>query len=237
MSEHLQRNQTMRVRLVNPYPKYKPSGVDWLGEIPAHWEVKPLKFSVRMNPEVLPETTDPNYQFEYIDIGSVNSVGQLGDVTEMAFENAPSRARRLVAPGDTILSTVRTYLKAVALVEASEGDRVVSTGFAVLRPAKGIEPRFLWKLVQSEHFIQSTVAHSEGVGYPAISPSTLGRLSLCLPPKEEQLVIANFLDRETAKIDTLMAKIREGTERLKEYRTALISAAVTGKIDVRGDGQ
>jgi restriction endonuclease S subunit len=58
---------------------------------------------------------------------------------------------------------------------------------------------------------------------------------VCAPPTDEQRAIAAFLDRETAKIDALVAKISEGIEKLKEYRTALISAAVTGKIDVRNE--
>lgn len=66
-----------------------------------------------------------------------------------------------------------------------------------------------------------------------LNPTIVGRMFVPVPPITEQRAIAAFLDRETAKLDALIAKIREGIERLKEYRTALISAAVTGKIDVR----
>ena len=57
-----------------PYPVYKPSGVEWLGEIPAHWEVKRLKYLATVNDETLPENTDPNKEITYVDIGNVDSV-------------------------------------------------------------------------------------------------------------------------------------------------------------------
>ena len=218
-----------------PYPAYKDSGVEWLGKIPAHWEVKRLNNVTQINPEVLPETADPDYVLQYIDITNVNEQGVIIDVQEMKIEEAPSRARRIVRHGDTIISTVRTYLKAIAFINNPPDNLIVSTGFSVLRAMGMVNPVFLWRFVQSQHFVDSVVSHSEGVSYPAINPSRLAWLPILLPPIEEQRTIANFLKRETAKIDALITKIREGIGKLKEYRTALISAAVTGKIDVRKD--
>jgi restriction endonuclease S subunit len=78
------------------------------------------------------------------------------------------------------------------------------------------------------------VSNSVGVAYPAINPSELAALPVWAPPTaEEQEAIVEYLEKEISKIDGLIAKIREAIDRLKEYRTALISAAVTGKIDVR----
>ncbi|NUO10407.1 MAG: restriction endonuclease subunit S [Candidatus Brocadia sp.] len=74
---------------------------------------------------------------------------------------------------------------------------------------------------------------SKGVSYPAINPKNLVLLFICLPPLFEQRIIADFLDRETAKIDKLIEKIERQIELLKEYRQSLITSAVTGKIDVR----
>jgi len=222
---------------LDPTAPMKDSGVEWLGRIPAHWEVKPLKFSVTMNPDVLDEATRPDYEMLYVDVGNVDSTGTIQNAESLRFENAPTRARRKIRAGDTILSTVRTYLKAIAFVPDPPDNLIVSTGFAVLRPGRNVAPKFLWRLVQSQQFVDAVVSYSEGVGYPAINPSRLGRLVAWLPPLPEQRAIAAFLDRETAKIDALIAKVREAIERLKEYRTALISAAVTGKIDVRELGR
>ena len=210
-----------------PYPAYKNSGIEWLGKIPTHWTMKPLKYATVLNPEVLTEDTSPNYFMHYVDIGNVDSNGRIQAMQGMHYENAPSRARRIVRDGDTIISTVRTYLRAIAFIEKASVNLIVSTGFSVLRPPANVEPQFLWRLVQSQQFIETVVAHSEGVGYPAINPTCLGSLPVWLPSKPEQETIVNFLDRETAKIDGLVAKKVRLIELLEEERTALISHAVT----------
>ena len=97
-----------RSRALKPYPACKDSGVDCLGEVPAHWQVRRLKDWLGVNELVLPEGTDPEYTFDYVDIGSIET-GRLAAAPErIRFGNAPSRARRVVRSGDTIVSTVRT---------------------------------------------------------------------------------------------------------------------------------
>ena len=97
--------------------RMKPSGIGWLGDIPESWKVKPLKYLAECNRRVLLENTRPDYRFRYVDIGSVSYENGIEEYQEMVFEDAPSRARRLVNLGDTIISTVRTYLKAIALFD------------------------------------------------------------------------------------------------------------------------
>ena len=118
----------------------------------------------------------------------------------------PSRARRLLRPGDTIVSTVRTYLRAVLPIEKS--GLVGSTGFACLRPQRGLDPRFLGWWAQSDGLIEEVVARSVGVSYPAINPSELGLIRFPMRPASEQRAIADYLDTETARIDALIAKKR-----------------------------
>jgi type I restriction enzyme, S subunit len=209
-----------------PYPRFKDSGIEWLGEVPETWNVKPLKFAVRMNPDVLDENTLASFAFRYADISSITPDGRIGDTESTDFGSAPSRARHKVQKADTILSTVRTYLKAIAIVDNDAEELIVSTGFAVLRP-KDFEPRFLWRLAQCEPFVQDVMANSEGVAYPGISPSRLGRRQTWLPSREEQQAIAEFLDRLTAKIDNLIAKKERLLELLEEKRAALVTHAVT----------
>ncbi len=209
------------------YPVYKDSGVDWLGEIPTHWEVKALKYATVINPEALLEDTDADSILSYVDISNVNSSGTILGTQELRFADAPSRARRRVRHGDTIISTVRTYLRSIGYIENPTDNLVVSTGFAVLRPQSSFYPKFLWFLTQSHEFIRAVVAHSEGVGYPAISPSELGSLPVWLPSLIEQQAVAAFLDRETAGLDTLIAKKERQIELLQEKRAALIDLTVT----------
>lgn len=215
------------MKTLSRYPEYKASGVEWLGEIPAHWQVKRLKYAVHLNPDTLPETTDPDYALQYLDIGNVEEVGGINPPQAMHFADAPSRARRRVLSGDTIISTVRTYLKAIAHFENPPDNLIVSTGFAVLRPTAQAAPKFLHALVRCGVFVEKVVARSVGVGYPAINPTELSCLPVWLPPLEEQSVIAEFLDRETARIDALVSKKERLIALLQEKRTALISHAVT----------
>ena len=208
------------------YSAHKDSGVEWLGNVPAHWELKRLKFSASINDEALPETTDPDMYLSYVDIGSVHPIRGIDSMAEMAFEDAPSRARRIVRDGDTIISTVRTYLRAVAAIRNPVPNTIVSTGFAVVRP-RSVSPPFISYVLSEQGFIEAIMARSVGVSYPAINASEIGMLSIPLPPLSEQRAIADFLDRETEKIDTLVAKKRTLIERLKEEHTALITHTVT----------
>ncbi len=82
----------------------KDSGVEWIGEIPDEWTVIPLKYTAKCNNQVLSEQTDGDTQIFYIDIGSVSSDGNILDVQTLSFEEAPSRARRVVYENDTIIS-------------------------------------------------------------------------------------------------------------------------------------
>ena len=220
------------VRHWNPYSAYKPSTVPWMSAVPSHWQVKPLKYICGMNNSVLADAAAPDFEMRYVDIGNVDSLGRILEEQTVLFANAPSRARRRVRDGDTIISTVRTYLKAIAFMDNPPPNRIVSTGFAVLRPYPGIEPKFLWRVVQSAEFVNAVVAHSEGIGYPAINPGQLGSLRVCVPTFEEQRRITAFLDRETAKIDALITKKRRLIELLQEKGTALITHAVTKGLDL-----
>lgn len=200
--------------------------MSWLGSLPAEWKAKRLKYVSTINDEALPETTDPDYELLYVDIGSVEATAGIQQKETLLFETAPSRARRIVRDGDTIVSTVRTYLRAIAPIEQPEENLIVSTGFAVVRP-KGIEPKFLGYCLRSSYFIETIVSRSVGVSYPATNPTDILCIEIPLPPKEEQQAIADFLDAQTAKIDTLLAKKRQLIEKLKEKRSALIARTVT----------
>jgi type I restriction enzyme S subunit len=202
--------------------------------LPQSWRSAPVKHAASLNPEVLPESTPEETEIFYVDIAALEGGEAAADLSpkDLTFGTAPSRARRVLRAGDTILSTVRTYLKAVAnFPEASEG-MVASTGFAVIRPNGQLHPRFAYWAVLSEPFIENVVAHSEGVSYPAINPSVLGTLHMPMPPLDDQEQIANFLDEQTARIDALIAEKEKLTVRLDEYRSSVISAAVTGQLGV-----
>jgi type I restriction enzyme S subunit len=210
--------------------------------IPSSWEFKPLHAVVCINPEKLTEDTDPQLEFDYVDIGNVSFGEGIVNKEFLTFEKAPTRARRIVQEGDTIVSTVRTYLKSVAMCTGIGNRMVVSTGFAVLRPNKHLNAEFLYRLVQSEPFIQQIVAKSVGVSYPAINASEIGKIFVPIPPVETQGLIVSFLDSKLSAINRIdngagnyggsSSLVGRISRALKSYRAALITAAVTGQIDV-----
>lgn len=209
------------------YKKYKLTRCAWLQEIPEHWKFKRLKNLSTHNDDALDELTDPDLVIEYVDISSVSLINGVEKTEFMPFVKAPSRARRHVKHGDIIVSTVRTYLKAIAPISEPPENMVVSTGFAVVRPKVNFSSGFAGYLLQSNGFVGEVVANSVGVSYPAINASDLVRIAAVEPPLEEQKAIARFLDFKTNQIDALIAKKKALLEKLAEKRTALISHAVT----------
>jgi len=222
-------------RGLDPNVKLKPSGVEWIGDIPEHWEIAPLKQLARINSRVLSEQTDENYTFKYFDISSVGTGRLTGKSEILRFAQAPSRARRILIKGDTILSTVRTYLKAVYYVSDEVEDWIASTGFAVLTPKREIYPPLLGLLIQSDNFISRVIRESVGVAYPAIAETKLGTLHLAFPISfDEQRKILEHIANASRAIDQVVTRAEREIELMREYRTRLISDVVTGQVDVRG---
>ena len=203
----------------------------WFGALPEDWSVNPLKFVVTYNDEALSKNTDPAYEIEYADISSVELGKGITATEAMYFEDAPSRARRLVKDGDTLISTVRTYLKAIATVENASENLIASTGFAVLRPSPSIDPEYLGHFTTSSCFVDAVVAQSKGVSYPATNASDIVRLNIPFPKLNIQKAIARFLNSKTAHIDALIEKKRKLLELLAEKRAAIITNAVTKGIN------
>ena len=212
----------------------KASGIEWVGEVPEHWEVKPLKRWVRLNARTLGQKTSPDFEFRYVDIGSVQTGRLVKEPERIRFEAAPSRARRVLRRGDTIISTVRTYLKAIWYVSEDADDLIASTGFAVLTPGSGVEPEYLGYVIQSSPFVNRVTANSIGIAYPAIAETVLGRFPVALPPTvDEQQAIVAHIKTESAPLDDAIARTEEEIKLIREYRDRLIADVVTGQVDVR----
>lgn len=205
---------------------YQAPPVQWaLARVPASWRICRLKDVAIANRESLPENTDPDFTFSYIDISSVDSNGDLGDGEVLSFGASPSRARRCVRPGDSIVSTVRTYLKAIGYIDARGPGLVVSTGFATLSPRPSIHPRYLYWWLRSGPFVEDVVARSVGVSYPAVNATDVGDVAIPLPSTEEQESIAAFLDAETARIDEFIAEQERTASLVAERRWLFVSHA------------
>ena len=221
------------VRTGRPYPEYKDSGVEWLGEVPGHWEVRRLKHWLLVNQLTLGEDTDPDFMFEYVEIGAVGTGRLVAPTQRIKFHGSPSRARRIVRNGDTIVSTVRTYLKAIWHISDVQSDLIVSTGFAVLTPTSSTCSKFVSYVCQSGSFTDRVSANSVGVAYPGIAESKFSAFEVAVPPLPEQTAIACYLDDAIANISSAIDRANREIELLREYRTRLIADVVTGKLDVR----
>lgn len=191
-----------------------------------------LKYLAGINNDSLGEDTDPDLDIRYIDIGSVDSSGNIGRVSTFAFGDAPSRARRCVRDGDVIVSTVRTYLQAIAQVRNPPENTVASTGFAVIRPRRDFNVKYCKYALRESSFLAAIEGCSVGVNYPAINATDLAGVRVYTHSPALQRAIAAYLDRETRLLDELAAKTRDTIALLKERRIAVIVAAVTGQIDV-----
>ncbi|RVU90000.1 restriction endonuclease subunit S [Flavobacterium columnare] len=196
------------------------------------YPTKRLKFVVTINDDTLTDETDPDFEINYIDIGNVDSTGKINEIINYKFSEAPSRARRKVKHKDVIISTVRTYLRAIASIDFEMENLIVSTGFAVIRPKRNVfDPNFCkYSLIES-NFIDEVQKRSVGVSYPAINASDLGDIYLPIPSLEQQNKIVHYLDREIAKIDALIEKKTKLIALLEEKKKAVINQAVTKGLD------
>ena len=154
-----------------------------------------------INPDAIGENW-PHSHIRYIDISSVG-VGQIEVTPEwMKLSDAPSRAKRLVRKGDTVLSTVRPNRRSMFFASEPGEDWVISTGFAVLRPnVKLVEPRFLYACVFNPAFTEYLVTREKGAAYPAVSPDDIANAEIRLPPLPEQRAIAHILGTLDDKIE------------------------------------
>ena len=191
-----------------------------------------LKFAATINDEALPENVDPDFEIAYIDIGNVDSSGTIHEIVDYRFEAAPSRARRIVRDGDVIISTVRTYLQAIAPIIDPPENLIVSTGFAVVRPRPDqLHPGFCRYAVREPRFLAEVEMRSTGVSYPAINASEIGDIAIALPELPTQRKTSAFLDSELAQIDALIEAKQRLLDLQAEKRRTLVAEAVMRGLD------
>lgn len=207
--------------------KMKDSGIEWIGKIPSNYQLIPLKYMAKYNSETLTESTALNYEFDYVDIGSVTYGKGIERYQHMQFKDAPSRARRIVKKKDVILSTVRTYLRATASIPDNEYPIIVSTGFLTLTANSNIIPDYLKYAIQYDGFISEVENRSVGISYPAINSSDAVKIKIIVPPMDEQEQIANFLDKKCAEIDAISTDIQSQINILEDYKKSVIFTSLT----------
>ncbi|MBA2245468.1 MAG: restriction endonuclease subunit S [Gemmatimonadetes bacterium] len=211
------------LRRFKPYPAYKDSGVEWLGEIPAGWEVKRLKFVAPARMGKLDKKPDDAV---YVGLEHVESwTGRL------LLDSQPESVDSVVAAfraGDVLFGKLRPYLAKTA---RPDFDGVCTSEILPLRPSIDSYRSYVMYGLLNAPYIRWLNSLTNGTKMPRVSPEQVGSSFLTVPPEPDQRAIAAFLDRATARIDGLVAKKERLIELLQEKRTALITRAVTKGLD------
>ena len=204
------------------YAEYKDSGTDWLGEIPTHWDVQPTKRFFRLIAEPAPENNDYELLSVYTKIG----VKPRKELEQKGNKASTTDGYWLVKKGDIVVNKLLAWMGAVGY---SEYDGVTSPAYDILRPTKKLNPKFYHYLFRTKIANMEFKRWSRGIMEMRLRLyfDELGRIAMPFPTFKEQNEIVNFLDHETAQIDTLIAKQEKLIELLKEKRQAVISHAVT----------
>jgi type I restriction enzyme S subunit len=220
---------------LDPNVLMKDSGIEWLGKIPAHWEVASLK---RQAKRIQTGTTPPTGERQYYEDGIVPWYGPgsfakdlpLQEPVKFISESAlRDGVARVFEVGSAVIVTIGATIGKVAFLEFPGSCNQQITG--VTFDLHHVVPKYgAYQLKRLEPVLRGRAPNTT---LPIIDQEEVGCLPFMVPPAREQEAIAVFLDGETTDIDALVAKIRDAIEHLKEYRMALISAAVTGKIDIR----
>ena len=227
---------------LNPNAEMKDSGIEWLGKIPKHWTTKRMKdvASVRGRIGFRGYTVDDIVDEGALVIGAkhINSSNQLNfdDPEYISWEKYYESPEIMVEVGD-VLIVQRGSVGKFALVEKEIGPATINPSMILLRLNNRIHPQFLFWYLLGEHMfnIIKTIVSSTAV--PMISQMQAGVFRIILPPKKEQIEIANYLMERTAAIDQLIKNIEAQIEKLQEVRKIKIYEAVTGKICLNQDFQ
>ena len=219
-------------RGLNPNAPMKNSGVEWLGDVPAHWDIKHSNQIFKIHNGATPKTSEPDYWGDEIvwftpkDLGD-NQNKEISTSQKMITKEGYENCGVSLAPAKSIALSKRAPIGhlAITLLPA-----VVNQGCFLLEVLKPNDVDYLYYWL----YANKTTLNSFGQGstFMELPREKFAMLKISIPPRDEQTAIANYLDQETAKIDRLCETVNQTIGRLKEYRTALITQAVTGKIKV-----
>ena len=223
---------------LNPNVKMKDSGIEWLGKIPEHWVVKKLKYITNPNPSNIDKKSKEGekevFLCNYVDVYKNEYID-----STLYFMKATATTDQLskfiLKKGDVIVtkdSEARNDIAVPALVIENFNNVVCGYHLTHIKPKK-VFGNYLFRCFQSKWLQSYFEVSANGITRYGISVDKFNSAFILMPTEKEQKNISNFLDKETSQIDSLIEKIKKSINFLKEYRSALITSAVTGKIDVR----
>lgn len=207
-----------------PYPAYKDSGVEWIGPVPEHWNTARIKRVAMLRAD---RTSDMPEGQTYIGLEDVEPGSGRYSPTDRESRQSEDSTVGVFRAADVLYGKLRPYLRKAIVADR---DGVCSTEFLVLATHRA-EPSWLHRWLLTSGVTQQIEAGCDGAKMPRADWEHVGSIPLPLPPRAEQAAIAASLDRETARIDALIAKKTRFIELLKQKRQALITHAVTKGLD------
>ncbi|MGZ8183303.1 MAG: restriction endonuclease subunit S [Methylobacter sp.] len=223
---------------LNPEVPMKSSGVDWLGDVPVHWHVKRLRFAIQSNP--LKSEIDELERDDLVSFVPMDAVGEYGGI-RLDMEkplDAVYDGYTYFRDNDVVIAKITPCFengKGARAEELTNGVAFGTTELHVMRPLEGYSSRWLFYLSICHAFREIGASEMYGAGgQKRVPEGFIKNFRIGIPDFDEQESIADFIDSEVKKMDEMLRVNNLTIERLTEYRTALITAAVTGKIDVRG---
>ncbi len=221
-----------------PYPSYRDSGVEWLGDVPKHWEVKRLKHVASYRTSSVDKKTKeaelPVRLCNYTDVYYRDYI-RASDGEFMQATASPEEITRFkLNRGDVVITKDSEDWRDIAVpafIDETAEDFVCGYHLGLIRVIKLADPAFLFRAMQSFAVNQQLLPRATGITRYGLTYAAVEAALVPLPPLEEQRAIAGFLDRETGKIDRLIAKKRLLMERLAEYRQALITGSSRFRVE------
>jgi len=231
----LEKIKNVRANNYSPQRKKKqqslpPIDTSELPELPEGWLWATLGEVTDYVESVNPKT-EPNKEFVYLDIASIdNSQQKITDPKNYFGKDAPSRARQLVKSGDILFSTIRIYLKNIAMVNEIYDGQIASTGFCVIRPLPKIQNRFIFWLVQTDDFLNPLNQLQRGTSYPAVRDSDVFPQIIPLPPFHEQNKIVEEIESRLSIADNLEKVVDQSLKQSDRLRQSILKRAFEGKL-------
>ncbi|EDR0183933.1 restriction endonuclease subunit S [Vibrio metschnikovii] len=216
---------------LNPNVEMQDSGIEWIGQVPKHWEM--IKFSHfvsirngQVDPTIEPWSNRILIAPNHIESGSGKIIKK-----ETAAEQGADSGKYLCKKGEVIYSKIRPALAKACICE--EDEAICSADMYPISCDSRMKNEYLLWLILSSEFTRYAILESERIAMPKINRDSLGKIKFPVPPITEQNAALNYIKTNTEKIERLIEHTNTSIELLQEHRISLISAAVTGKIDVR----
>jgi type I restriction enzyme S subunit len=224
-------------RGLNPDAPLRDSGIPWLGHVPAHWEVIPLGFLITMSGGLTPSMANAEYWDGDIPWVTPKDMKQprISDSIDHVTEKALAETTLALIPSNTVLVVVRGMILAHSFPTAINDEPVtINQDMKALRPGEKLKGDYLFWALTGFGKVFSALAQQSAHGTRKLETETLKKFAFSVPPRSEQKKIVRWLEAKLKRLDGLALATEATIARLTEYRTALITAATTGKIDVRG---